>query len=75
MLADVFTKPLNEAPFRKLRAAIMNCPINLEPSSPALRQVLLPEGPQECVGGNAKGTTTTKTTKVTWAEVVARGLP
>ncbi|EJK61698.1 hypothetical protein THAOC_17766, partial [Thalassiosira oceanica] len=75
MLADIFTKPLNGAPFRKLRAAIMNCPVDLAPSNPALRRASPPEGPQECVGRNAGDMTTTKTKKVTWAQIVARGLP
>ena len=67
MVADILTKPLHGEAFRKLRARIMNCPVDLEPAS----MPLTPEGDdaQECLekpgGTRPKG--------VSWADRVRRG--
>ena len=37
MLADINTKPLQGEPFRRMRAAVQNCPVDLPP-----------EGASEC---------------------------
>ena len=61
MVADLLTKPLHGEKFRKLRARIMNCPVDLEPASTPLT----PKGDdaQECV--ERRG--------VSWADRVRRG--
>ena len=74
MVADIFTKPLSGQLFRELRARVMNCPVDLDPSSPTLLRTESTEGPQECVGSSEDGKRTNKTKKgITWAQVVARG--
>ena len=57
MVADFFTKPLQGAQFRKLRARIMNCPVDLppEPMAAGKGTTTAPaQRPQECVG-NERG--------------------
>ena len=66
MWADINTKPLNGEPYRRLRAKIMNCPIDLEPENMPLTPPTGDE-PQECVGRAGGGAKT-----VSWASVVAR---
>ena len=66
MWADINTKPLNGEPYRRLRAKIMNCPIDLEPGNMPLTPSSGDE-PQECVGGTEGGAK-----RVSWASVVAR---
>ena len=50
MWADINTKPLNGEPYRRLRAKIMNYPIDLEPEIIPLTPPTGDE-PQECVVG------------------------
>ena len=61
MVADLLTKPLHGEKFRKLRARIMNCPVDLEPAD----MPLTPAGDeaQECV--ERRG--------VSWADRVRQG--
>ena len=60
-VADFLTKPLHGEKFRKLRARIMNCPVDLEPAD----MPLTPAGDeaQECV--ERRG--------VSWADRVRQG--
>ena len=68
MVADIFTKPLTGEAFRKLRARIMNCPVDLEPEI----MPLTPTGDdaQECV--DRPGERAKSRGKVTWADVARR---
>ena len=67
MVADILTKPLHGEQFPKLRARIMNCPIDLEPAN----MPLTPRGDdaQECLEEPGR----TRTKEVTWADRVRRG--
>jgi hypothetical protein len=62
MVADFFTKPLQGAQFKKLRAIIMNM-------SEDLPLPLTSAGPQECVGANSSGPVGDSTGR-SWADVV-----
>ena len=66
MWADINTKLLTGEPYRRLRAKIMNCSIDLEPENMPLTPPTGDE-PQECVVG-----TENRPETVSWASVVAR---
>ena len=71
MIGDFYTKPLQGAQFRKLRAFVMNCPENPIPDELPEEETgkSRPPPTQECVGPDTKTAVETGSTKLKKVEL------